>query len=439
MPSALIEFGLLILLLIANGVFAMSEIAIVSARKVRLQRLAADGDERAQAALALAESPDRFLSTVQVGITLVGIIAGAFGGATLSRGLKEWLETIPALRPYAGPLSFGGVVALITYLSLVIGELVPKRLGLNNPERIAVIVAKPMGRLSRIASPLVHLLSVSTDLLVRIMGIRPGSEPPVTEEEITVLIQQGKEAGVFQEAEQDLVSNVFRLADRRVSALMTPRLQVEWIDLEEAPDALRQQLMGGSHSRYPVARESLDNLEGVVYVQDLLSQAVQGHELDLRAAMRPATVVPETMPAMRVLEIFRQGRNEQAMVADEYGNVIGLVSMTDILESLVGELPAEAESEDDADIVQRADGSWLVDGQLPIDEVRELLKVRELPGESDNLFQTLGGFVTTQLGKIPTAADRFEWCGYSFEIVDMDGHRVDRVLVCPNVPEPPTG
>ncbi len=430
MPSAVFEFGLILVLLVINGLFAMSEIAIVSARKVRLERLAADGNPGAQAALELAQNPDRFLSTVQVGITLVGIVAGAFGGATLSGGVREWLETIPAFRPYAGALAFGGVVALITYLSLVIGELVPKRIGLNDPEKTAAMMARPMRWLSRAAGPLVHLLAASTDLLVRLLRIRPASEPPVTEEEVQALISLGREAGVFQAEEEDLVSNVFRLADRRVSMLMTPRLQIEWLDLEESADAIREKLLAAEHSRFPVARESLDQLAGMVYVQDLMAQAVQGRPLDLEAVLRTPIVVPETMPAMRVLETFRQTRNHLALVVDEYGSIVGLVSLTDILESLVGELPA-AESEEEAEIVRRPDGTWLIDGQLPIDELKALLGVRALPGEEAHLFQTLGGFVTNQLGKIPAVAERFEWDGNSFEVMDMDGHRVDRVLVTP--------
>ena len=430
MSSIVLEVLFILLLLIANGVFAMSEMAIVSARKVRLQHRANGGDDKARAALALANAPNQFLSTVQVGITLIGILAGALGGATIAETLAALLKRIALLAPYSEAMGLSLVVIGITYLSLIIGELVPKRVALNNPEQIAALVAVPMGTLSAIASPVVHLLGTSTDVVLRVLGIRPPSEPQVTEEEIKVLIEQGTEAGTFEEAEQDMVQRVFRLGDRQVSALMTPRLEIVWLDLEDSPEENQHRMISSIHARFPVCQGGLENVLGIVQVKDLLALALGGQPLDLTVSLRTPLFVPESMLALKVLELFKQSGTHTALVVDEYGVIQGLVTLNDILEAIVGDMPSVDELTE-PQAVQREDGSWLLDGLLPVEEFLEHLQIKELPGQTKGSYQTLGGFVVTHLGRIPAATDHFEWNGLRFEVMDMDGNRVDKVLVMP--------
>lgn len=428
MPAWTAEAFLILLLVIANGLFAMAEIAIISARKLRLEQRAIEGDRGSQVALSLAETPNRFLSTVQVGITLIGILAGALGGATLAVTLADTLRMIGPLAPYAGGIAITVVVLAITYLSLVIGELVPKRLALNNPEGIARVVARPMRLLSVVASPLVRLLSASTELVLKILGVRPSEEPPVTEEEIRGLFAQGTEAGVFEEAEQELVEQVLMLSDRRVSALMTPRPEMVWLDLDAPIEETQRIIVESPYSRFPVARGSLDDLVGEVQAKDILSHMLSGHAFELEPNVLTPLYVPEVMPALQALEAFKQSGRPTAMVIDEYGSVTGYVTLTDILEAIVGDIPS-GDQEEEPEVVQREDGTWLVDGMLPIGEFRELFNLEELPGEEQGLYQTLAGFITSHIGRIPTPADSFDWGGLRFEVMDMDGNRVDKVLV----------
>jgi putative hemolysin len=423
------EILFVLLLLVANGVFAMSEIALVSARKARLRQRADSGDARARAALELANAPDTFLSTVQIGITLVGIFAGAFGGATLAGQLAPQVARVPALAPYSEAVSLFAVVLAITYLSLVIGELAPKRLALNNPEKVAAAVARPMSALSRAAAPLVRLLSLSTSAVLKVFGVKASAEPPVTEEEIRVLILQGAEAGVFEHSEREIVESVFRLDDRRVTALMTPRLEIAWLDADAPPEEIRRRVAESRHSRFPVARGQLDEVLGVVRTKDLLGRCLAGEPPDLRSSLRAPLYVPESQSALQLLELFRKAHTHLALVVDEYGSVQGLVTVHDVLEAIVGDMSAARGSEPEA--VERENGSWLLDGALLVDEFREIFPVGELPGEGRGSYQTLAGFVITQLGRVPRAADHFEWGGLRFEVVDMDGRRVDKVLVTP--------
>jgi len=419
----------LLLLIVANGVFAMSEIAIVSARKVRLQQWANEGNAKALAALELANAPNQLLSTVQVGITLVGIFAGAFGGATLAEPLAEVLQQIPFLAPYSQALSLVIVVVSITYLSLIVGELVPKRVALNSPERIAATVAAPMRALSAIAAPVVNLLSASTEAVLRVLGIRPSAEPQITEEEIRVLIEQGTEAGTFEVAEQDIVQRVFRLGDRRVNGLMTPRLEITWLDLEESPEENRHRMVTSAHSRFPVCQGGLDHVVGIVQVKDLLARSLANEPIELTVSLQTPLFVPESMLALKVLELFKQSGTHTALVVDEYGVVQGLVTLNDILEAIVGDIPS-IEDLAQPQVVQREDGSWLLDGMLPVDEFLQLFEIEELTEEKSG-YQTLGGFVITHLERIPSVADHFEWQGLRVEVMDMDGNRVDKVLVMP--------
>ena len=423
-----VEIIIILVLILANGVLAMAEIAVVSARKARLQQRADEGDDKGRMALELANNPGDFLASVQVGITLVGVLAGAFGGATLAKQISIWLADFPRLAPYSEAIAVGLVVILITYFTLVLGELVPKRLALNNPEDIAAAVAGPMRRLALLVSPVVRLLSASTNLILRLAGVKPSSDPPVTEEEIKVMLNQGTQAGVFAEAEQDMVEAVFRLGDRRVGKLLTPRPEVVWLDTEEAADITQSKILGSVYSRFPVTQGGLDHVIGIVQSKDLLDNLLSGKPLDLLGSLYPPLFVPESMPALKVLELLRHSKVHIALVIDEFGGFQGLVTLFDILELIVGEIPESGERSN-LEVIQREDGTWLVDGMLPIDEFKALFHLSELPDELRGYYQTVGGFIMSFLGHIPAASDHFEWSGIRIEVMDMDGMRVDKVLV----------
>jgi putative hemolysin len=434
MGNPLVEVLIIFILLLLNGVFAMSEIAIVSARKGRLQELADDSDvdlrtrKKARIALGLTMNPNDFLSTIQIGITLVGVLAGAFGGATIAEELAVYFLRFPRLAPYAEAISVGLVVLVITYFSLVIGELVPKRIALSNTERIATAVAAPMRSFSRIISPVVRLLTASTDGVVRLLGVKPSTEPPVTEEELKVLVDQGTQVGVFAESEQDMIEGILRLGERRIAALMTPRTQVEWISLDDSPVEIQQKIIASRHSRFPLAESDMDNILGVVYSRDILAQLLSGETCDLRALVSEAIFVPEKMPALEVLDLFKQKGAHMVLVVDEFGSLQGILTPTDLLEGVVGAIPFGGSAAEPKAVV-REDGSLLVDGLLNIDTFKEILKVEGLPGEEDDAFQTVAGFVITEMGKIPEAGQSFDWGNYHFEVIDMDWRRVDKILV----------
>jgi putative hemolysin len=424
-----IELLIVLLLILVNGLFAMAEMALVSARRARLKHAADSGNKGARAALALAESPSRFLSTTQVGITLIGVLAGAFGGATLSDNLSAWLSgRIPAVARYADAIAIGGVVVSITFFSLILGELVPKRLALSRPEAIASSLAGFMTLLSRIAGPVVWLLSATTELVLRLIPLRHGSEPSVTDEEIKVLMQQGTEAGHFHPVERTIVDMALRLSDRRVSALMTPRTQVEWLDLEDPPEETKRKILESHYSRFPVAEGGRRHIVGIVEVKDLLAAEMAGRGFDLRAAMKPPLYIPDTAPAYKALETFRETGRPIALIVDEYGDFQGVVTLEDLLEALVGEMPSPGQDEEPS-VTQRDDGSWLVDGMLSIDDLKDTVGIMHLPDEDAGSYQTVAGLVLDRLRRIPKAADTFEIDDYRFEVVDMDGRRVDKVLV----------
>ncbi|MGE5602667.1 MAG: hemolysin family protein [Nitrososphaerales archaeon] len=421
---------ILLLLLLANGLFSMAEIAVVSSRKARLQQRIDEGDRHAAVALQMAEAPDEFLSTVQVGITLIGILAGAFGGATLRDPLAQKLATVPVLAPYANALAYAIIVILITFFSLVIGELVPKRVGLNAPEAIAIRVVGPMRVLSRILRPVVWLLTATSNLVVRVLRLHKQGEPLVTQAEIEVMLEQGALAGVLSETESEMAQSVFRLAERRVGALMTSRMEIAWLDVAGTQEETRDIVAKFGHSRYPLCDGNLDNVPGIVEAQQLLTVALAGQTPDLGALMRPPLFVPETLAAVQLLDSFYTRGQHVAIVVDEYGGTQGLITVHDLLEAVVGDVTEAAEAEH-ARAVRREDGTWLLDGGLPVEDFRELFNLEELPGEAENMFETLGGFVMAQLGNIPAVADTFEWSGYRFELLDMDGRRVDKVLLAP--------
>jgi len=426
--SISLEIVVILVLILFNGVLAMAELAVVSARRARLQRRAEEGDMGAQRALEVAEAPARFLSTIQIGITLVGVLAGAFGGATIAQELADVLENFPLIGSYSEAVAVGIVVVAITYLSLVLGELVPKQLALNNPERIAAVVTPPIHTLSHLAAPLVWLLTTSTRFVVRLLRAEPSAEPPVTESEIRIMIEEGTEAGVFEEAEQEMVEGVFRLADRRVDAVMTPRTEIEWLNTEDSIEEIEQTIVRSTHSRFPVAAADLDHVLGVVRARDALGQCLAGEPLDYELVLYSCYFVPESAPALRVLDILKSTGTSMAFVIDEYGGMQGLVTVTDIVEAIVGDLP-DVGKLNERRAVQREDGSWLLDGLLPVDEFKEMFDLASLPGEDEVHYQTLGGFVMDYLGRIPQAADRFVHGGLEIEVIDMDAHRVDKLLV----------
>ncbi len=427
MSTITFEVAFILLLIIANGVFAMSETAVISSRKERLRQWANEGNDKARTVLELANDPTRFLSTVQFGITLVSVLASVYGGATIAEKLAVSLQAIPLLEPYSKAISFGIVVVAITYLSLIIGELVPKRLALNNPERVASAVIAPMRFLARIASPAVHLLSSSTNAVLRLFGVKPSTEPPVTEEEIKIMIEQGKQAGVFEKAEQDMVERVFHLSDRRVNTLMTRRADIIWLEVDDGLEVIQQKIASG-RSRFPVCEGSLDHVLGILKVKDFLARSLAGQSLDLKALLRQPLYVPESMRAFKVLELFKQTRTHIALVLDEYGSIQGLITLNDILEAIVGDIPS-SDMPNEPMIVKREDGSWLIDGALPVEEFKKIFQIAELPHEEMGEYQTLGGFVMMYMERIPSPTEHFEWGGLRFEVMDMDGHRVDKVLV----------
>ena len=415
---------------VLNGILAMSETAVVSARRARLRRAAEMGDERAEAAHKLATDPTQFLATSQIGITMIGIVAGAFGEATLSRLIASALSTVPVLQPYADVIAITLVVLGVTYISLVIGELVPKRLALNNPERVAGLVAGPMQALARIASPLVWLLSVSTNAVVRLLGIKPSGQPDITVEEIETMVEHGTELGVFEASERDMIESVLRLDEWRVDAFMTPRTHVTWIDVEDPAEEARQILLDAKHSRFPVMEGNPDNAVGMLYTKDLVVRELKGEPFDIRASLRPVLFVPESMSTLRVLEIFKQEGRHIALVTDEYGSVEGMVTDMDILEAIAGEIPAEGEPEEPRAQL-RDDGSWLVDGLLHVNRLWAVLGLEKEMEDIYRGYQTVSGFVMTKLDGIPNEGEQFEFHRHRFEIIDMDGHRVDKVLVTP--------
>jgi putative hemolysin len=423
----LLEILIVLALVLLNGYFAMAELAVVSARPARLEALARKKATRgARLALTLARDPGRMLSTVQIGITLVGISAGAFGAARLAGPLAQVLARVPALAPVREEIAYSLVVVVITYLSLIVGELVPKRLALRAPERIAALVAPTIDLLSRISTPAVWLLDRSSRLVLRLLGGEGEPAETVTEEEVRMLIAEGTRTGVFHRQEQEMIGRVLRLADRPVRAIMTPRTELVWLDVDDDPAEIARVLGASGHSRFLIGRGSLDDVLGVVHVRRLLDACLAGQPLDLHAALRPLLVVPDSMPVLRALEALRQARVSMALVVDEYGEVEGVVTVEDVLEAVVGDMPERRLGEEPA-IVEREDGSLLMDGMLAIDEVKLALGFDRLPEEGS--YHTLAGFILAQLGRVPKEGEAVAYGGWRFEVVDMDGRRIDKVLV----------
>ncbi|MBB3268493.1 putative hemolysin [Azospirillum sp. OGB3] len=424
------EIAIIVALTLLNGVFAMSELAVVSSRKARLQSMADQGNGGARMALRLIDDPSRFLSTVQIGITMVGVVAGAYGGATLGDRLGQWLDSFPALAGRGELLGVGGVLVVITYSSIVLGELIPKRIALKSPERVASLIAPPMRLLSRIAAPFVWLLGASTDLLLRLLGLHGAREESVTEEEVRSMISEGTQAGVFAPAEKEMIDGVLRLADRTVRTIMIPRPDVAWLDLGKTQAEQLAAIRAGGHSRYPVCRGELDELVGVIHTRDLVNALVEGRPFDLEAQAARPLVVHDGTPILKLLELMKTSGHHLAVVVDEYGSIEGIVTLTDILETIAGDLPEAGEAMETA-AVRREDGSWLVEGWMPVDEFEDTVGLRGVRGTGD--FHTVAGLVLHHLGHVPVAGEAFEWEGVRVEVVDMDGRRIDKVLVVPRL------
>ena len=435
MSTLTLEITFIFLLLFANGLFAMAEIAVVTSRKARLKNMADHGASGARLALSLANSPGKFLSTVQVGITFVGVLASALGGAKLSERLAAVLAKVPAFEHYAEAIALTIVVGAMTYLSVIIGELVPKRIALNNPERIASALARPMNGLAKLFSPLVNLLNVSSDFLMAALGIRKPKESVVSEEEVRVLIDEGLSAGIFKKAEKDMVEGVFELDEQTAGDLMTPRARMIWLSLDDEDEENWRRIAGSGHSHFPVYQGTRDNVVGMVSVKSLWANLSLAGRVELRALVTPPNYVPTAMPAGKLIEAFKKTGKHIALVVDEFGGLQGIVTLNDVMMAIVGNLP-EREQRHDPKAVLRQDGTWLVDAMLDIDETKTSLGIDDdLPGEDDNRYSTLGGFLLHQIGHLPREGEKFTWDRFEFEVIDMDRQRIDKVLVTAKAPK----
>lgn len=432
MSAILTELVIIAALLVVNGVFAMSELAIVAARRVRLERQAERGHKGAATALALAAHPGEFLSTVQVGITLVGVIASVYSGATIAEQLAARFGTVPALAEHAQGLALGIVIAAITFLSVLIGELVPKRIALGNPERVAALVARPMRLLARLASPLVRLLTGSSQLILRLFGVRGVPEPGLTEEEVHAILEQGAETGVVPEAEHTIIENVFRLGDRQVSSIMTSRIDADWVDANGSAEAIRAAVVG--RACVLVCDGDLEQALGTVHASALLERCLSGKPLSLREDLRPPLFIPTTTPVFRLLEMFREPTHDVAVVLDEYGGVAGVATRDDIIARVLGGAAARVEA---PVIEQNPDGSWTADGDVDIRDVEATLDLPHLDTDARRAYRTLAGFILSSLGRVPEAGDEVAAGNAAFRVEQMDGRRIEKIRVVRRTPEPP--
>lgn len=430
------EILFLIALIIINGLFAMSEIALVAARRSRLARLHEDGDSAAGVAIELHDEPTRFLSTIQIGITSIGILNGIVGEALLAAPFAKWMHGLGLEEEASGIAATALVVVVITYVSIVVGELVPKRIGQINPEGIARLVARPMRLLALLTRPFVRLLTASTEAILRLMGQREREDQGVTEEEIHAMIEEGSEAGVIEEQERAMVRNVFRLDDRQIGSLMIPRADIVYLDIEQSLEESQRIITESDHSRFPVCRGGLHDVLGIVNAKQLLNQKLRGGPTDLTKQLQPATFVPESLTGMDLLEHFRASGTQMVLVVDEYGEVQGLVTLQDVLEAVTGEF--KPRNQEDAWAVQRADGSWLLDGLIPIPELKDRLGLKEVPDEDKGRYHTLSGLIMWLLGRLPRTGDIAAWEDWTLEVVDLDGKRVDKVLASRPAPAPAT-
>ena len=430
MSEGVSQVILLFVLIFINGLFSMTEMAVVSTRRARMQKYLEDGDKRARTVLDLLDNPNDFFSTIQIAISLIGVITGAVGAQTFAHNLVDILVKVPFLKGIAQPLSVLLISALITYFSLVIGELIPKRIATNDPEKIAMTMCGPIKVLASIFRPVVRVLSFSTEAGLKILGIRENEDNGVSEDEIKVMIEQGKQDGVFEENEQDIVESVFRMSDRTVDALMTPRTELPWIDLEEPLEESLKEIAESTYHYFPLVRGNPDDVIGVLSSKALLDAYIRKEPLDLEKIAEPPLFVPESKPALSLLDDLKVSDSNSAVVLDEYGGFSGMITPYDILNELVGDVANIGdEPNDEEDILVRDDGSWSFDGMLDIEEFKDTIGVRELPDEERVGYQTLAGFILSYLGSIPAVGDSFDWNGFHFEIVDLDGLRIDRIFV----------
>lgn len=428
MYETIISIVIIVVLIVVNGIFSMSELAVVSSRKGKLQKMYNDGKKHAKTAIDLMENPNQFLSTIQIGITLIGILTGAFGGATLSDPLNA---IISPYIPYSEIVSTIVVVIITTYLSLVVGELVPKRVALNNPENIAVKVAKWMKLLSKASGPFVVILSKSTNGLLRLMGISHEENNAITEEEIELMIEEGRVEGTIEKEEEDIIKRVFKLDDQKVDMIMTPRNEIVWIDLEDTPEENQNKIIESKRSIFPVASGELDDFIGVVQAKDILSVLFKKEDLEIEDIIKDPLVVPENLEALELVKQFKENKEyvHMSLVVDEFGSLTGLITLNDLLEGIVGDIPGIDET-DDPIAIKRNDDSWLIDGRYQIDRFKELFDFDgEFPDEKEDNFTTIAGFILSYCGKIPTDGETFKWDRFCFEIMDMDGHQIDKILV----------
>jgi putative hemolysin len=421
------EFVILLALIILNGLFAMSELAIIYAKKARLLEQANHGNRGAQTAIDLAEEPNRFLSTVQIGITLIGISAGVVGGSAIADDIAQLMrQTHPVLEPFADEIGFGLIITLATYLSLVIGELVPKRIALHNPERVAMWVAPPMYSLAQIAAPLVWLLSKSTEFVTRLLGIHGEDNDFITDFEVIALMREGIRAGEFDKTEHEMVKGALELDDTRIRQIVTPRIDIIWLDINDSKATICDKLSERSLAAYPVCDGDIDKIIGVVRSKDMLRQLLEGHEIDLKTLLYEPLFVPEMAIAADVLQEFKRSTVHMAIVVGEYGGIEGIVTLNDIVEEVLGDLDMQ-----DIEPIQREDGSWLIDGQYPANDMKDILPEFVFPENETSDYHTIAGFVLKRIGHIPKTAESFEWDGYRIEVIDMDGQRIDKVLITP--------
>jgi putative hemolysin len=429
------DVALLAFLIILNALFAMSEMALTASRKARLQVMVETGDAGAQCAMDLHDNPTKFLSVVQIGITSIGVLNGIVGDAAFSAPFAKWLhDTLPIRDRAAEIAATAMVVALITFMTIIFGELVPKRLGQMYPEKVARLVARPMEWLSIIARPVVKTFQVCTEGTLHLLGVRGEPDRSVTEEEIAASLEEGVDAGVIEAQEHQMVRNVFRLDDRQVGSMMIPRAEIVWLDAGATPEELLRATTESQHSRYPVCRGGLGDVQGVISAQTLLQQAMEGKGFSLADGLEPAVFVPETLSGMELLEHFKASNTQLVFVVDEYGEVQGMITVIDVLEAITGEFTTP--TADDSWAVQRADGSWLFDGLIPVPELKDRLELKELPEEDRGRYNTLAGMIMLLLGRLPNTADSVEWEGWRFEVVDLDGKRVDKVLASAIAPAP---
>ena len=431
MDSDIVELFILFGLILANGFFSMAEFAIISSRETKLHELRDAGITKASLVLELLDNPGKFLSAIQVGITLIATFAGAFSGVSFSEPVSELISGIEILKPYSEELALGLVVIGVTYFTLIVGELAPKKIALQHPEQIALKIARVIDIICRISSPIVNLINGSTNIVLKIIGIKNIEKPLVSDEEVMLMIKQGAKKGVFESVEYEMVSRIFRLSDKRASSMMTPKSEIEWLDLNAPEEELISKMQASGRSRFPVAEDSLDNLRGVVRSLDLVNkQLLEPGDLKatIRNAMKPPLFVPESVPAFQVLELFKENRAHLALVIDEQGFVQGAITLTDVLESIVGDIPAD-DLEGTKKIVRRSQRTWIIDGLLPVDDFVAEFDLDNFLDEEDPRYDTMGGFLMTKLEKVPSVMDTLEWHNMLFKVIKMDGQRVGKILV----------